>query len=143
MHFNIFNLSYHPYWLQCIDVICWLLYSFSCALKKSTCSNYLELNLVNSSNYEIKLNKCTFPLIIGLNQMLIRTNISFNISACFKIGDTLIYMNILTRVNANYLHKKQNIRKHFELVNIWRKSKCTSSNYMELSLINVHTMQYL
>ena len=29
MHFNTFNLSYHPYCLQCIDVVCWLLFSFS------------------------------------------------------------------------------------------------------------------
>ena len=54
-----------------------------------------------------------------------------NIPTCIKIIDALKYINMPTKINASYLQEKK-IFANFEMVNIWKKSKCTISNYVKL-----------
>ena len=66
-------------------------------------------------------------------QLAKRNEILQNISTCPQ------------KIKANYLHQKIKKKiKHFELVNNWRKSKCTTSNCVKLKFsINAHVMHFL
>ena len=44
---------------------------------------------------------------------------------------------------GNILTIEMNILEHYELVNIWRKSKCTSSKHVKFDLINGHITHFL